>query len=782
LLKLAKADAKKYGAKSTADDYSKVVEEFKEYLEEVHGTKNMTIDHTFRYLFYVANRPKRSNGAVCSSSETGESLQKVRRVRHKFDIKEYDTVMEKLANSPADTILPSTAEEPKLLTLSKHYYALLDYALDNIAEKMKHHSGMKKLRAGVIGWQKHNAELLFDEKINPQLEKFGYAELGASIEQHFWDKFKVDQRKTACLGSLCGALRNRYHLLTTIQTLARHDSCLHCKLSSFTIKEWTVPTEPQAYTVLFRNVTVAKNLARNQSKSTQMQTKSIRHKNPIMCEQGALAMFLFVRFLVTCEVFDLCDNESWFHVHTSTDCTPKGLRNFNPFQNMSESTYYAALVKAFKAHGERPSHVRHFGRCAGAAFLELMEVSLELIRMLGNWLENIHEMHYSLKIGWEALRVAAGFPKEQGSYYVPRSKVEVPQELKDLVFPHFKVAKDQFLELPQPEQISRKTSRQFIDVMDYLSEVFVQDVCALLLTDSHKDNWLFTLPFFQEPLFLQYREKFEREMVHLTDPMNDPTIDPIKKAAPLIGNHIAGIHTQQQHQGAYVRQFREDVIVEMKELKRKQDEAIEVQKKLLEALQHEQYVRHATFEAHVNSPFRNKGVNCDASPSVGEGTTCHTGHGDMFQYNGAHNTNNMLETAERMAEDMVVHPNSNDIRDSHDNATPKKYPPLCTSYTSLEDMKNTWNGAEGSMYQEFGGLKELWKDNDYQKLFAEKQKKAIRRLQYINRYFVHRLEAGCDWNDVVEDINKAFEDSNKTEITLSGTELILRKKLHWKGK
>ena len=97
-------------------------------------------------------------------------------------------------------------------------------------------------------------------------------------------------------------------------------------------------------------------------------------------------------------------------------------------------------------------------------------------------------------------------------------------------------------------------------------------------------------------------------------------------------------------------------------------------------------------------------------------------------------------------------------------------------------MHDVWNGAAESQYEGFGGLKNLWSNKHYRALYAERQKKAIRRLQFINKFFDYQFSQGKTFEQIVKEVEDAFKETNKTEITLSGTEIVLRKKLHWAGK
>ena len=76
----------------------------------------------------------------------------------------------------------------------------------------------------------------------------------------------------------------------------------------------------------------------------------------------------------------------------------------------------------------------------------------------------------------------------------------------------------------------------------------------------------------------------------------------------------------------------------------------------------------------------------------------------------------------------------------------------------------------------------MWKDANHRKGKAESEKKAVCRLQCVNKHFDHMLDKGESIGATFERMEDAFLTANKTEITLSGTETVLRKKIKWNGK
>jgi hypothetical protein len=319
------------------------------------------------------------------------------------------------------------------------------------------------------------AKVLFDNDcLNKITEKFQYPELYKLTEGHFWDENKGTSNWKNLATSFC----NRYTFLMSVQTCTRHEATLSCMLQAFEIAKIHLKGELEPYSILVRNIYKGKT---NQNHSaTVIQAKSIRHRDPKFCEQGALALYLFARFQVHDEEFDLSDNTKWLKVRT-TVAVNNNKKQFasSRFRPMSPSTYYDKLAQVFQLFGYNVSHVIHFGRSCTPVLLEFAEVLTSLIEQLGNWQHTTYSKSYSLNLPWEAMRAAAGFDKDKGWYRLPHNQLPVPIELRRLVFPNVEKARQLFRQLPREQQYCLPMAEKFLNVMDHLAEVFVQDVCQM---------------------------------------------------------------------------------------------------------------------------------------------------------------------------------------------------------------------------------------------------------------------------------------------------------------
>ena len=140
----------------------------------------------------------------------------------------------------------------------------------------------------------------------------------------------------------------------------------------------------------------------------------------------------------------------------------------------------------------------HFGRSCAPVLLEFAEVLKLAIEQLGSWNTTVYNQSYSLNLPWEALRAAAGFCKEKELYRILRAHLDVPEELKNKLFSNIYRAKQCFLLWPHEVQFQLPMARKFLQVMDHLAGVFVQDICQIHCEGQNVH--------FQDPLFIEYKK------------------------------------------------------------------------------------------------------------------------------------------------------------------------------------------------------------------------------------------------------------------------------------
>ena len=755
---IAKQGAADHGSKTTKRDYGRIQEEFEQFALSIHGTKTVTPDNAFEFLFYTAHRPLRNEEGK-DDTELPPPKKK-RRTKHVFDPQHFRLVMAEIKDRTVGEYV-----EPKgnrIQCIRKHFCAIQKIAPDKVRMEMSHHNGIKDLVQYVKGRKKTADALSFREKVNPQLEKFRYPELYDKVEKYYWHKHERSSRPEY----VAAAFRDRFTLLSSVQCCTRFESLAKCKLSNFQFLQFHMKDEVDPYTILFRNINVGKTAAADSDKRVIIQAKSLRHKNVEKCEQGALAVSLFTRFRVTDEEFDLTDNEQWYNIHTSVAIGDGKVKDLEKAKERSEldmgrSGFYASIKKAFLKFGHCVAHVNHFGRSCSPVVLEFAEVMTCYIKELGNWDMNVFERHYSAKMAWPALRAAANFRQERGNYYQPRQRIKPPPELTKLAFPNIERAKARFRQLPVKSQMKRKTARSFIDAMDHLAEVLMQDACVFLTMPDRKDHVLFQDPLFKTPEFLSYQNRFNREYPILCNPHNDPTHDPLKRHVPLIGHTLANLNANVARGNELISMQTQAIVL----MHQKQDSMTAQINGLSVNANHVNHVIDAAVTAAQNSPYRSPPRTCECDAPSG-----------------------LYADPDFMQVTMIDSSPGNDSPNEglpHDTRTEEsmpEYPTLPVTYNSLQAMYNDWNGSVGSIFASCNGIKAIDSDSKYRKSLSSGQKKLLQRLNRINRFFESQVRSGQSLEETFTMIENALRDSPKKDVTLSGTADLLKKVFGWSGK
>jgi hypothetical protein len=221
--------------------------------------------------------------------------------------------------------------------------------------------------------------------------------------------------------------------------------------------------------------------------------RAMRHLDVLLCPIGALALYLFVRFNHSQEFNpppNFSSNQEWFDVKLYTDGSMTKAKT-----GITTKSYASAMSIVAKALGVSSKHTTHLGRVLGPKVLEMLEFDQDEIRVLGNWDPKIQESTYSTKVPMKVLRGMAGFDEAGGMHYNPRTAVDVDNELRDAVFPW---VRNSIIDLDKYESemgVLKPTARQFLNHMNLMQTVLIQDVAAMMLL--HPDRCTDDYPLFK---------------------------------------------------------------------------------------------------------------------------------------------------------------------------------------------------------------------------------------------------------------------------------------------
>ena len=741
------------GSTSTKEQYERKYQEYKEFAKVVFKDEEITVERTLKFLQFQAHREMRV--AKQTPDEAVEKAGKKRKYKSKrmkksdktkaakyvFKKQDYIKVMDHIRKNVVGVEPENWVTKNRLNSIEKYRQALLRFASDEVKTAIRACSAITTLVDNVNRRTKMAKVEFDDDCLNKITEKFKYPELYKLTEGFLWDENKT----TSNWKSLATSFRNRKTFLESVQTCTRHEATLSSMLQAYEIVRKKLDDELEEYSILVRNIYKGKT---NQNDSaTVLQAKSIRHLDPKFCEQGALAIYLFARFRVHDEEFDLSNNSNWLKVRT-TVALNNNKKQFEKsrFQPMSQSTYYDKLAIIFQHFGYHVTHVVHFGRSCAPVLLEFAEVMTVLIEQLGNWQHTTYNKSYSLNLPWDALRAAAGGRKEKGFYRLPRNQLEVPVALKRFVFPNVERARQKFEQLSKERRYCLPMATKFLSVMDHLAGVFVQDICQMRFQgrDTHQ---LYTDPFFQNPLFQDYERRFREVFVFHSDPRNDPTIDPIRRAAPLMGHHLGdlkGITYQGfeslNRQVGNLHQQNESLCAAM-------NYQVQLSQHMYKVIGSAVNAAHAAHTHSILPPLPN--ITPKASPTAPP------------------NCNKVTPPKRQEA----------NVNVTAASAYPE-FDRLC--YEAIEQIHDDWFGEGTSAYVSHGGIKSLYDNKEWRKSLGsnaskrEADKKMLQKMKRIGDYMENRMNDGETKDQVTHHMRTLLQASPKSKETLTGIDKLLK--------
>ena len=458
----------------------------------------------------------------------------------------------------------------------------------------------------------------YEERMDFETSPFRTAERIEDIELIMWNK--MSSITTVDLAEL----RHRFVWLFTFASMLRGESVFKGELADLFQTDQQGPNEPHPYEFLVITIDTGKT-----NRAHNILGRVLRHKDPNMCSFGALGFYLFARFAYTGELsrYDFGDNRSWFDAKILI--SSRGIGPTMPLTTLTDRIDYTQygdeIGKVCEQLGLLTNHFVHLGRKQGSIALQFKEVCESQIKLLGNWNMDVHSTAYSSGFPLEALRASAGFNKEEGSHYSPRTEKDPPEELKKLVFPelegieaHVKKRQQEMLAATQRRKSARakntvlplSTALGFLNLLHKLRRVILQDAAAMI--SAGRTNPLFEFPVFKSQLFIDYTNDMKNHLAATKG--NTPRLELLQRAMPAVRE---GFATMQQMQSGF--QF------QLQEMERRMTEQAEQRhNELLVELQKFQQ-SFSTYSNMQNNPLQQI-VNIAAAAGVTSPTGAEMGH------------------------------------------------------------------------------------------------------------------------------------------------------------
>ena len=155
---------------------------------------------------------------------------------------------------------------------------------------------------------------------------------------------------------------------------------------------------------------------------------AVRHKDPLLCTQGALAQLLFWRWHVSGEAPpSFRRRQDWYRI--------KVLVGRDREQELSYPTQLQETWRVFGAAGVASSGKTHLPRRVGAQDAETHGSSLAQISQAGRWNQSVLVKAYLTHLPRQFMRVVAGFSASSGDYFLARTAHEPPPCLQKQLWP-----------------------------------------------------------------------------------------------------------------------------------------------------------------------------------------------------------------------------------------------------------------------------------------------------------------------------------------------------------
>ena len=365
---------------------------------------------------------------------------------------------------------------------------------------------------------------------------FETAENIQKMEKGFWDS-----GNDGTVQQNFASLRNRFCFLMTVHAILRGESMYKAELSDLYCIKWRGSDGhyQDDFSVLMMQIATGKT-----NKELKLYGRAGRHKDVQLCCVGALAFYLFYRFEKTNEFsdgkVDFTQNKTWFDTKLLVDYRGPS-KDYSSC--ISSKTYAVSIAKMLSILLISSSHLLHIGRKWGSYGCQLRGDDTREIQCLGNWDPSTQEKAYSINIPINIIRSAAGYDSTCKVHVCPRSSCKPPDELRKQVFPWVDDAQEK-VRISQAEGNDHRTAIKFLDLMDHLRDILLQDAAAMMvLHPFRKNHLLFQHPLFQSEVFADYQTQMQTVLLNATDPM-DAQLEVVLPGVNTRLNNIASEYKQ----------------------------------------------------------------------------------------------------------------------------------------------------------------------------------------------------------------------------------------------
>jgi len=364
-------------------------------------------------------------------------------------------------------------------------------------------------------------------------------------------------------------LRNRFTCTRTTKAVARSETLHHEELSDHFFIEHTGRKDVHELEIDVSQVSQAKT-----TKACTNCSRTIRTKDVRLCPIGSFAMCLHHRFEHTKEFEppntpDFTDSSQWFDIKSLVALHDKESWT----KGIADTNCSSCMKRVLVSLGLPTDFLLHLGRKVGAVELELKELDVFLLKILGNWNQSMFDKAHSAKIPLEALRVAADFL--DGVFFCPR--VSCRTATLDAIEETFWTWVELSLACIEQEHVSSRgevklfTAFAWLSCMKKLKSILVQDSAFMLEFHPERANHpFFKLPLFNTDLFKKHQHEMRKHCEEAVAPSdasldsllpgvlqhlraNQQTSNTILGSVRMVHSELRGIKADMRHRGMGLR-------------------------------------------------------------------------------------------------------------------------------------------------------------------------------------------------------------------------------------
>jgi hypothetical protein len=221
-----------------------------------------------------------------------------------------------------------------------------------------------------------------------------------------------------------------------------------------------------------------------------------------ICPIMALGMYFFWRFHIDNEPFpDLVASKNWYPIKVFKFGDTIGTKwSYNSHNGSVKSALAYANIKSKKT--------THINRGSSARMADILGVREAQIQRQGGWNNTTMIGAYLTGLPVELMRMMAGFPNTNRSFYLARATVDPPPTLCAQIFPEADMWNDRLMakyQNPDNDDPIEATVAAgiFVDLMIMLRKSFLQDSVFMMQIQPAHPIWQHAI--FSDPTYLEFK-------------------------------------------------------------------------------------------------------------------------------------------------------------------------------------------------------------------------------------------------------------------------------------